>query len=202
MAEEGIFYFFGHSESAHTLILTDAPLSTPVLEHAGTIPYNARSGGQLTGSAISSFSQHEKLRSSGHGTDVVAIDNGPPPRVKVIEVKSGSSGLNKGQEQGGEYHFGTVIDRARENKAFSGQGVWQKLDDFADDGLTVNNYDYEIWKYDKFDPNDPSSIGNPTKTDWTAGTVKGEFQLDANGDIMTHPSGRRKTTSRDYTTVE
>ncbi len=75
LAEEGIFYYFEHSKEAHTLILTDAPLATPVLEHAKSIKYNANTGGDNQGSWISVFGQRERLRSSSYEMNDYSFKN-------------------------------------------------------------------------------------------------------------------------------
>lgn len=142
---------------------------------------------------------------SHQGTDIVAIDNGPPPRVKVIEVKSGTADLNAGQQAGGELHFGDVLRRVRSDPSSfkNGQIILDRLATLNRQGLDFDAFDYEIWKYDRFDPYTPDSVGIPAKTDWTPGTKTGEFILDADGNPLWGPSGkRRRTAPRDYTTVE
>lgn len=81
LAEEGIFYFFEHSETAHRLVLTDAPLATPMITAAPMITYNANPGGQSRGSWISSFSQRERLRSSSYEMNDYTFHN-PPANQK------------------------------------------------------------------------------------------------------------------------
>lgn len=93
LGEEGIFYFFEHSTDAHTLIITDAPLATPVLAAAPLITYNAQSGGQLKGSAISAFSQHERLRSSNYEMSDYTFKN-PTARMNESRIKQEDNGLS------------------------------------------------------------------------------------------------------------
>ncbi|WP_052245339.1 type VI secretion system tip protein VgrG [Halocynthiibacter namhaensis] len=93
LGEEGIFYFFEHTASAHTMIISDAPLSTPVLAAAPMITYNAKSGGQLKGSAISSFSQHERLRSTNYEMNDYTFKN-PAARMNEARAKQEDNGLS------------------------------------------------------------------------------------------------------------
>ncbi|WP_052245264.1 type VI secretion system tip protein VgrG [Halocynthiibacter namhaensis] len=93
LGEEGVFYFFEHSTDAHTLIITDAPLTTPVLAAAPLITYNAQSGGQLKGNAISAFSQHERLRSSNYEMNDYTFKN-PTARMNEARMKQEDNGLS------------------------------------------------------------------------------------------------------------
>ncbi|WP_259779361.1 type VI secretion system Vgr family protein [Aestuariispira ectoiniformans] len=92
LAEEGIFYFFEHSRSGHKMILTDTPLTTPVLQHAAEIQYNSRSGGQSRSSWVSAFSQRERLRSTAYELNDYTFKN-PPANQRRNHV---------GQEKGGQ----------------------------------------------------------------------------------------------------
>jgi len=92
LAEEGIFYFFEHTESAHKLIFTDAPLATPMLPAAPELGYNPRPGGQSRGSWVSSFSQRERLRSSSYQMNDYTFHN-PPANMKQKHVKQEDNGL-------------------------------------------------------------------------------------------------------------
>lgn len=93
LGEEGIFYFFEHTNNAHTMIITDAPLATPVLEAAPLITYNAATGGQLKGSAISTFSQYERLRSSNYEMNDYTFKN-PAARMNENRAKQEDNGLS------------------------------------------------------------------------------------------------------------
>ena len=64
--EEGIFWFWSHKKDSVDLIVTDAPLATPILPNAAEITYNTNTGGQSRGFWISSFSQREKIRSNAY----------------------------------------------------------------------------------------------------------------------------------------
>lgn len=66
LGEEGAFWHFNHTPDSHELIITDAPLATPILPHAESITYNTRTGGQSKGFWISSFVQREKLCSTAY----------------------------------------------------------------------------------------------------------------------------------------
>lgn len=59
-AEEGIFYYFEHSQGQHTICFCDHTQQTPLQDDE--VIYNATSGGQATESFISAFSQ--KLKSA------------------------------------------------------------------------------------------------------------------------------------------
>lgn len=48
---------------------------------------------------------------SGHGTDVIAIHEGPPPRIRVIEVKARTADLSELQQGGGVSHTNNVMER-------------------------------------------------------------------------------------------
>ena len=92
LAEEGIFYFFEHTESSHTLVITDAPLATPVLEHAPSITCNTNTGGQSRGSWISQFSQRERLRSSAYEMGEYTFKN-PAARMTTQRSQQKNNGL-------------------------------------------------------------------------------------------------------------
>lgn len=65
LAEEGISFWFEHSNQGAKLILSDAPLNMPVLEHAPVITYNANPGGSDTReSSIRSFRQSQRIRAT------------------------------------------------------------------------------------------------------------------------------------------
>ena len=63
-AEEGIFFWFEHSVSSHKMIISDAPLAMPPLEHAGKITFNNTPGGTAKGSWVNIFDQVERLRAT------------------------------------------------------------------------------------------------------------------------------------------
>ncbi len=71
LAEEGIAFWFEHSNQGAKLVLSDAPLSMPKLTHAPSITYNATAGGSDTRqSSIKSFRQTQRVRA----TDLHAKD--------------------------------------------------------------------------------------------------------------------------------
>jgi len=92
LAEEGILYFFEHSEKGHKMILTDAPLAAPMLPGAETIKYNSRSGGQSRGSWISAFAQRERLRSSLYEMNDYTFKN-PSANQRRRHVGQDNNGL-------------------------------------------------------------------------------------------------------------
>ncbi|MEQ5778139.1 MULTISPECIES: type VI secretion system Vgr family protein [unclassified Thalassospira] len=92
LSEEGILYYFEHSDSSHKLILTDAPLAAPMLPAAPKIEYNPRTGGQNRGSWISAFSQREKLRSSTYEMNDYTFKN-PPANQRRNQAAQENNGL-------------------------------------------------------------------------------------------------------------
>ena len=62
LAEEGIYYFYEHSENGHRMVFMDASQSAPVLVAAPELSYNARTGPNTPASYISAFQQVERLR--------------------------------------------------------------------------------------------------------------------------------------------
>lgn len=92
LAEEGIFYFFEHTEAGHTMVITDSPLATPVLKHAETITCNTNTGGQNRGSWISQFSQRERLRSSAYEMNEYTFKN-PAARMTTQRSQQENNGL-------------------------------------------------------------------------------------------------------------
>ncbi len=85
LAEEGIFYYFEHAQDSHKLIFTDAPLSTPILEHAPELTYNAMTGGSSHEPHIRAFRLHERLRSSAYELNDYSFKN---PRARYNESRS------------------------------------------------------------------------------------------------------------------
>lgn len=92
LSEEGIFYMFKHSEAGHQLIFTDAPLATPVLEHAPSITCNTNTGGQSRGSWVSQFTQRERLRSSSYEMADYTFHN-PAASMKTLRRGQELNGL-------------------------------------------------------------------------------------------------------------
>lgn len=129
LGEEGIFYFFEHSASDHTMLLTDAPLSTPVLTAAPVIPYNATSGGQLKGSAISSFSQRERLRSSTYEMNDYTFKN-PAARQNQTRAKQEDNGL------AGDYPLYDYPGRYKDPKAVGGSFTQHRMEAVRVDATT------------------------------------------------------------------
>lgn len=63
-AEEGLFFFFEHSDTNHRMIVSDSPLSMPVLTAAPGLTFNATPGGMGRGFWVSRFRQVERLRAT------------------------------------------------------------------------------------------------------------------------------------------
>jgi type VI secretion system secreted protein VgrG len=62
MEEEGIFYFFKHSENGHQLVLGDSPAAHPDLP--GTLTYDPRGNPAAGSPTISSWTKSQNLRSA------------------------------------------------------------------------------------------------------------------------------------------
>ncbi len=103
--EEGIFWYFTHHSDSIEMIITDAPLATPVLPHSETIAYNANTGGQSRGFWVNRFALREKLRSTAYELSDYTFHN---PRARMKEPQSrqednGSAGTYELFEYPGRY---------------------------------------------------------------------------------------------------
>ncbi len=94
LAEEGIFYYFEHKADGHKLIFTDAPLSTPTLENAPELTYNAIIGGTNLEPHIRAFRLHERLRSSNYELNDFTFKN-PNARMKENQGAQDTNGLTQ-----------------------------------------------------------------------------------------------------------
>ncbi len=94
LAEEGIFYFFEHQSDRHKIIFTDAPLSTPALEHAPELIYNALPGGASQQPHIRAFQLHERLRASSYELNDYTFKN-PKARFNKSQFAQEKNGLSK-----------------------------------------------------------------------------------------------------------
>ncbi len=63
MEEEGIYYFFKHSEGGHTLVLANTPQSHPELPGDATLIYELPSGGNWLTDRVMSWEKRQELRS-------------------------------------------------------------------------------------------------------------------------------------------
>lgn len=61
-AEEGMYYYFEHSESSHIIIFSDDTKQAPMLPNE--LEYNTQSGGMSTGAFVRGFTQQAKICSS------------------------------------------------------------------------------------------------------------------------------------------
>jgi type VI secretion system secreted protein VgrG len=62
MEEEGIYYFFEHTDSGHTLVLADAPSAPQPIVAPDTIAYKGTLGAMAHGESVSRFSSAEEVR--------------------------------------------------------------------------------------------------------------------------------------------
>lgn len=63
MEEEGIYYFFKHSDGAHKMVLSNVPAGHPEVEHAATIPFENIGGGVREDERITHWIKRQELRS-------------------------------------------------------------------------------------------------------------------------------------------
>ncbi|OLE51442.1 MAG: hypothetical protein AUG51_23400 [Acidobacteria bacterium 13_1_20CM_3_53_8] len=63
MEEEGIFYFFKHTEGGHQMVVANTPQSHPDVEHGSTIIYEELIGGNRPEDRIFSWEKVQELRS-------------------------------------------------------------------------------------------------------------------------------------------
>ena len=64
LAEEGIYYFFTHSQGGHRLILTDAPLASKPAPHAARIEHMSDVGDDYKTRWVTRFVQRERVRAT------------------------------------------------------------------------------------------------------------------------------------------
>jgi type VI secretion system secreted protein VgrG len=62
MEEEGIYYFFEHSEDQHVMVLADAPSAPAPITGPDTIVYKGTLGAMAHGEAVARFSSAEEVR--------------------------------------------------------------------------------------------------------------------------------------------
>jgi type VI secretion system secreted protein VgrG len=63
MEEEGIYYFFDHSETGHQMILSDAPTQHPDISGQSNVIYDEVSGGARKDMRITAWEKSQELRS-------------------------------------------------------------------------------------------------------------------------------------------
>lgn len=63
MEEEGIFYFFEHTDSAHTLVIADSPSVHPNIPGDSSLRFHPPTGALMKGEHVSRFRYAERLRS-------------------------------------------------------------------------------------------------------------------------------------------
>jgi len=131
MAEEGIFYFFEHSASSHKMVITDAPLATPMIPAAPEIGYNPRPGGQSRGSWISTFHQRERLRSSAYQMNDYTFKN-PPANMKQRHTAQEENGLSS------EYALYDYPGRYKDPNAAGDPFTKHRIESVRVDATTAN----------------------------------------------------------------
>src|SRR5262249_54389262 len=63
MEEEGIYYFFEHTEDKDTLVLADAPGAPQPIKGTDSLPYKGGLGAMVSAEGVSRFSSSEEVRS-------------------------------------------------------------------------------------------------------------------------------------------
>ena len=63
MEEEGIYYFFEHSETKHQMVVTDAPKQHPLVPGQSSVIYEELSGGEREDVRITAWEKTQELRS-------------------------------------------------------------------------------------------------------------------------------------------
>ena len=123
---------------------------------------------------------------SGHGTDLIGVKEGPPPEIRVIEVKSGSARLSDLQAGGGQAHTLNVLSRALKpnETTWRDGGLSKRLRQLGFDRREWPKdprVSYEVWKYPDATT---SSAGTPRGASWGAnGAGRRYFEIDANANI-------------------
>lgn len=67
MEEEGIFYFFKHTQGGHTLVLADSPAGHPDVPGSRTVAFDALGSGKSAAQAVFTWEKSQALR-AGHVT--------------------------------------------------------------------------------------------------------------------------------------
>ena len=80
MEEEGIYYFFQHSSSAHQLIIVDNMLSLPTIGSSSTIIYDELQGGLRDESRITRWEKRQQLCAQSHPVGSLLRTPGTKPR--------------------------------------------------------------------------------------------------------------------------
>ena len=63
MEEEGIFYFFKHTDGGHTMVLTNSGLNYPTVPGVSTVKYDVAAGGEREAIHIHEWTKSQELRS-------------------------------------------------------------------------------------------------------------------------------------------
>lgn len=136
------------------------------------------------------YDTYNITNNSGHGTDIVAVKDGPPPEIRVVEVKSGGATPSGLQRQGGQAHTENVLVRR-----FGGDGRTDWVDgELRQRMRSLGLYErtwpssphvsYELWRYPDADV-PAGNAGRPVATQWN-GPLRGAryFNIDAHSGQM------------------
>src|SRR5262249_53980993 len=82
MEEEGIYYFFEHSESEHVLVLADDVSAPAPIAEPDTLAYRPALGAMARGDAVSRFTYGEEVRT---GKVTLTDFNFKKPSLRLLE---------------------------------------------------------------------------------------------------------------------
>ena len=86
MEEEGIHYFFDHTEDKHVLVLADAPSAAAPISNPDTVPFTVNVGGASDIDCITQFSSSEEVRP---GKVSLSDFNFKKPALSLLSSSSG-----------------------------------------------------------------------------------------------------------------
>ena len=64
MEDEGIYYFFEHSQNSHQLVVSNKPQTHPQVDEPSKVVYRTMEGGQLSSNQVYEWAKSQELRSS------------------------------------------------------------------------------------------------------------------------------------------
>jgi type VI secretion system secreted protein VgrG len=64
MEEEGIFYFFKHDKSGHTMVVADSSLAHPTVQEPSTVDMDRSEGGSRRGAHVSSWRKSQRMKTT------------------------------------------------------------------------------------------------------------------------------------------
>jgi len=86
MEEEGIHYFFEHTDAKHTLVLADAPSAAAPIPSPDSIAFKATLGAMAHGESVSRFSSYEEVKT---GKVSLTDYNFKKPSLSLMASSSG-----------------------------------------------------------------------------------------------------------------